>query len=58
MTYNFDPDRWSELQRELLRQRRQAGKLSEVEYQKALDEVERRREEMWARLHGSYQLPR
>lgn len=58
MTYNFDPDRWGERQRELLWRRRQAGELDEVEYQKALDEVERRREEMWARLDGTYQLPR
>lgn len=57
MTYNFDPDRWWERQRELLRQRQQAGALDEAQYQAALEEAERRREEMWARLDGSYRLP-
>lgn len=57
MTYNFDPDRWCERRRELLRQRQQAGELDEAQYQAALEEAERRREEMWTRLDGSYRLP-
>ncbi|MEP0775702.1 MAG: hypothetical protein HRF46_15250 [Acidobacteriota bacterium] len=58
MTYNFDPEAWAERQRDLLRQRRAAGELDEAALQAALAEVERRLEEMWARLDGSYRLPR
>lgn len=57
MTYNFDPEAWAERQRVLLRQRQAAGELDEAALQAALAEVERRLEEMWARLEGSYRLP-
>jgi hypothetical protein len=58
MTYNFDPDRWYENEREALDARHQAGEIGEQEYKKALSELERRYDEMLARLDGTYQIPK
>ncbi|HOC19230.1 MAG TPA: hypothetical protein PKK95_13230 [Vicinamibacterales bacterium] len=58
MTYNFDPDRWRDDQLARLELERRAGRVSEAEYQAALDEIERRYESMLARLDGTYQIPR
>ena len=57
MTYNFDPDRWYENQRALLAARRERGELDERAFAEALDELDRRFEEMLSRLDGSFQLP-
>ncbi len=58
MTYNFDPDKWYENHRRLLLARRERGELDEREFADALEELERRYEEMLARLDGSFQLPK
>jgi len=58
MTYNFDPDRWRDDQLARLELERRAGRVSEADYQAALDEIERRYESMLARLDGTYQIPR
>ncbi len=58
MTYNFDPDRWRDDQLARLELERRNGRLSEADYQAALDEIERRYESMLARLDGTYQIPR
>ncbi len=58
MTYNFDPDRWYEREREMLDARRRAGEISEQEYKKALSELDRRYDEMLDRLDGTYQVPK
>jgi hypothetical protein len=58
MTYNFDPDRWYEIEREVLDSRHQAEEISEQDYQKALAELDRRYDEMLARLDGTYQVPK
>ena len=57
MTYNFDPDRWHDNQRAALEARRQRGELSAEEYAAALEEVDRRYEEMLERLDGTYEIP-
>ena len=57
MTCNFDPDRWYENQRALLTARRERGELDERAFAEALDELDRRFEEMLSRLDGSFQLP-
>lgn len=57
MTYNFDADRWYENQRDLLVARRERGELDESAFAEALDELDRRFEEMLARLDGLFQLP-
>ena len=58
MTYNFDPDRWYEDQRRLLERRREEGVLDERAFEEASKDLERRYDEMVARLDGTYQLPR
>jgi len=57
MTYNFDAERWLQDQRALLEAQRGRGELNEEELARALDELDRRYEEMVARLDGSFQLP-
>ena len=58
MTYNFDAERWYENQRALLDARRERGELDEQAFAVALEELERRYEEMTARLERSFELPR
>ena len=57
MTYNFDAERWYENQKALLAARRQRGELGEGELAQALAELDRRYEEMIARLDNSFTLP-
>ncbi len=57
MTYNFDAEKWFENQRLALEARRDRGELDEEAYQAALADVERRYEEMAARLDGTFEIP-
>jgi len=57
MTYNFDPDRWYESHRAALEGRRERGELDEREFVAALQDLERRYEEMLDRLDGTYEIP-
>jgi hypothetical protein len=58
MTYNFDAERWLENQRALVAARRARGELDEEALARAIEELDRRYDEMVARLDGSFQLPR
>ena len=57
MTYNFDPDRWYENELFALKGRYKSGKINDQEYTEALDDLDRRHEEMWKRLDGSFRIP-
>jgi hypothetical protein len=57
MTYNFDPDRWYEMQRRLVDGRRDRGELDDAAYQKALEVLEVRYDEMLRRLDKPFDLP-
>jgi hypothetical protein len=57
VTYNFDPEEWFERQRRLLVERRRRGELDAAGQQAALAELERRYEEMVARLDGTFVIP-
>jgi hypothetical protein len=57
MTYNFDPDRWYENERAALEERWRSGAITESEFKKALQELDRRYDELWKRLDGSFQIP-
>ena len=57
MTYNFDPQRWYDNELALLEHRFKAGKMDAREYDAALEDLNRRYEQMLDRLDGSYQLP-
>ena len=58
MTYNFDPDRWYDNELAVLQQRRKADELTDREYEAAVADLDRRYDEMGARLDGSYQIPK
>jgi predicted AlkP superfamily phosphohydrolase/phosphomutase len=57
MTYNFDPDRWYENELLVVRSKYKTGQITKQEYNKAVKELDRKLEDMWERLDGSYQLP-
>ena len=57
MTYNFDADRWHENQKALLEARRERGEFSDAEFALAIEDLDRRYDEMVARLDGSFRLP-
>jgi hypothetical protein len=56
VTYNFDPDRWYENQRQALDAKRAAGALDDEAYQAALDRLEGRYDEMTSRLDKPFDL--
>lgn len=57
MTYNFDPERWLEMQLAHLDDQRDRGELDAAAYDRARAELERRHLEMIDRLDGTYRLP-
>jgi hypothetical protein len=57
MTYNFDAEKWYENQKALLAARRERGELSDAEFALAIEDLDRRFDEMIARLDGTFQLP-
>jgi len=57
MTYNFDPDRWFEAHRAALEARRERGEISVEEHARLLEDLDRRYDEMVARLDGTYRIP-
>ena len=58
MTYNFDPDRWYDIECAALKAEHDSGKISIKEYEKALADLNRRYDAMWERLDGSYRIPK
>jgi len=56
MTYNFDPDRWFDNEKAYLELRRRRGQLTEAAFHEALAVLQRRYDEMWKRLDGSYRF--
>jgi len=57
VTYNFDPDAWLERERIALRARLERGEIDRPSFDAAWDDLERRYDDMVARLDGTYQLP-
>lgn len=57
MTYNFDPDAWLDRHRAALSARRDRGEIDEATHTAELHDLDRRYEEMVARLDGTYELP-
>jgi len=56
MTYNFDPEKWLEAQRSVLEARRARGELSDLEMENELRDLDRRYDELVARLDGTYEI--
>jgi len=57
MTYNFDPEQWLENQQRVLEHRQKQGLLDENGLARELEVLERRYEEMVARLDGTFSIP-
>ena len=57
MTYNFDPERWYENERNLLKVRYKHDEIDARELEDALEKLDQRYDEMIKRLDGTYQLP-
>ena len=58
MTYKFDPDRGYDNERAALKARCREQGWSDAELEAALEDLERRYEEMLRRLDGTYQIPK
>ena len=57
MTYNFDPDNWYRMQLHLIEARRLKDGLDEETVSALIADLDRRYDEMLARLDGSYTIP-
>lgn len=57
MTYNFDPERWYEAHRAVLDTRRERGEIDDPEHARLVEDLDRRYDEMVARLDGTYRIP-
>ena len=57
MTYNFDPDRWYEDEYALLKKELKQGRLAQAEFDRRVDVLTGKYDEMTTRLDGTYQLP-
>jgi hypothetical protein len=57
MTYNFDPDRWYQNERDLLAARFKSGEIDAQALAEAIEDLDRRYDEMIERLDRTYQLP-
>lgn len=58
MTYNFDVDAWYDMHRTRLERLHGDGTLDDAAFEKACVDLDRRYEDLWRRLDGSYQLPK
>jgi len=56
MTYNFDPERWYDNEHAYLSERYRAEEISEQEYTNGLKALEKKLDEMWRRVDGTYQI--
>ena len=56
MTYNFDPDGWYDRQRAVLEAKRQRGELDDAALAAALEDLDRRYEEMMAQRDKPFEL--
>ncbi len=56
MTYNFDPDRWYDNEILVLKQQLNSKKITKDQFNLDMEILEKRLEEMWNRLNGSYQV--
>jgi len=56
MTYNFDPEKWYDNELCLIHSKLKTGEITPNEYDKAFEILDKKHEEMWKRLDGSFQI--
>lgn len=57
MTYNFDADRWYDNQRALLERRKASGELGPEAFERELERLDQRYDDMVNRMPGPFELP-
>ena len=57
MTYNFDPDKWLDDEIYLLKEKLKNTQMTAAEFDSQLEALEKKHEEMWRRLDGTYRIP-
>ena len=57
MTYNFDPDKWYDIECAWLESRYQRGEIGAQEFNRLLEALDRRYHDMLDRLDGAYRIP-
>ncbi|MFH1983484.1 MAG: hypothetical protein ABIL58_16705 [Pseudomonadota bacterium] len=57
MTYNFDPERWYEIEHSALKHRRDTGRLTEDGFAAAVADLQRRYESMMDGLNSVADFP-
>ena len=56
MTYNFDPDKWYDNELYLIQSKLKTGRITQNQYDQAVEILDKKLEEMWKRLDGTYQV--
>ncbi len=56
MTYNFDPDKWYADELFLIHSKLKTGKITQKDYDEAVETLDKKLDEMWKRLNGTYQI--
>jgi len=56
MTYNFDPDKWYEDELFSIQSKLKTGEIKQNEYDEEVEALDKKLEEMWKRLDGTYQV--
>jgi hypothetical protein len=56
MTYNFDPDKWYDNELFLIQKKLKTSEITQSEYDEAVENLDKKFEEMWKRLDGIYQI--
>ena len=56
MTYNFDPDKWFDNELFLIKLKLKTGEITQNEFDKESEILDKKHEEIWNRLDGTYQI--
>ena len=56
MTYNFDPDKWYDDELFLIQSKLKTDEIKQNEYNEAVEALDKKLEEMWKRLDGTFQV--
>jgi sulfur relay (sulfurtransferase) DsrF/TusC family protein len=56
MTYNFDPVKWYDNELYLIQSKLKTCKITQNEYDEAVETLDKKLEKMWERLDGTYQI--
>ncbi|RLD97987.1 MAG: hypothetical protein DRJ13_11545 [Bacteroidetes bacterium] len=55
-SFNFDPDKWYDNELSLIQMKLKTDEINQNEYDEAVEILDKKLEEMWKRLDGTYQI--